>query len=180
MITQRCSTTCHHPFLRHCGLWCDSTVGIMDIIAGNHYQFDRRAVYERYHKTNIIHNTSGKWEISDHETKIFGHHSFFQGINDQTWQFLSDLTKKYQINDHFGHKIKTKLKTTKINDQIWSQDITNDQIWRVGLNFKWKVIYSWSPSKMKNNISKCTSIDKYKLTKTFHQKNANDKYCLFN
>ena len=27
--------------------------------------------------------TSGKLEISDQETKIFGHHSFFQGINDQ-------------------------------------------------------------------------------------------------
>ena len=32
-----------------------------------------------------IPSTSGKWEISDHETKNFGHHSFFKGINDQNW-----------------------------------------------------------------------------------------------
>ena len=29
--------------------------------------------------------TSAKWEISDQETKNFGHHNFFQGINDQNW-----------------------------------------------------------------------------------------------
>ena len=29
--------------------------------------------------------TSGKLEISDQETTSFGHHSFFQGINDQNW-----------------------------------------------------------------------------------------------
>ena len=28
-------------------------------------------------------NTSAKSEISDQETKNFGHHNFFQGINDQ-------------------------------------------------------------------------------------------------
>ena len=27
--------------------------------------------------------TSGKSEITDQETKNFGHHDFFQGINDQ-------------------------------------------------------------------------------------------------
>ena len=32
-----------------------------------------------------MHVTSGKWEISDHETKNFSHHSFFKGINDQNW-----------------------------------------------------------------------------------------------
>ena len=28
-------------------------------------------------------NTSGKCEISDHETKNFAHHNFFKGIHDQ-------------------------------------------------------------------------------------------------
>ena len=48
--------------------------------------------------------------------------------------------------------------------------LISDQIWRVGLNFNWKVIYSLSPSKMKGNINNCTSIVKYKLTEPFHQK----------
>ena len=30
-------------------------------------------------------HTSAKWEISDQETKNFGHHKFFQEINDQNW-----------------------------------------------------------------------------------------------
>ena len=55
----------------------------------------------------------------------------------------------------------------------------SDQIWRVGLNFNWKCIYSLSPSKMKRNINNCTSIGKYKWTKPFHQKNAKNKYCSF-
>ena len=32
---------------------------------------------------------------------------------------------------------------------------------------------------MKRKINNCTSIDKYKLTEPFHQKNAKDKYCSF-
>ena len=39
---------------------------------------------------------------------------FFQGINDQNSEILSELTK----NDQFGHGIRTKLKMTKINDQF--------------------------------------------------------------
>ena len=31
--------------------------------------------------------TSTKWEISDQETKNFGHHGFFQGINDKIDKF---------------------------------------------------------------------------------------------
>ena len=56
----------------------------------------------------------------------------------------------------------------------------SDQIWRVGLNFNWKGIYYWIPSKIKGNINNCTSIDKYKLTKPFHQKIEKNKYCFFN
>ena len=42
--------------------------------------------YEGQTKTTLATGrlfTSGKLEISDQETKIFGHHSVFQGINDQ-------------------------------------------------------------------------------------------------
>ena len=46
---------------------------------------------------------------------------------------------------------------------------TSNQIWRVGLNFNGKGIYSLSPSEMKGNINNCPSIDKYKLAKPFHQ-----------
>ena len=62
---------------------------------------------------------------------------------------------------HKGH-----LKTLYLH----SFNFNNDQIWRVGLNFNWKGIYSLSPSEIKGNINNCTSIDKYKLTKPFHQK----------
>ena len=54
---------------------------------------------------------------------------------------------------------------------------SSDQIWRVGLNFNWKGIYSLSPSEIKGNINNCPLIDKYKLAKPFHQKNAENKYC---
>ena len=47
----------------------------------------------------------------------------------------------------------------------------------VGINFNWKGIYSLNPSKMKGNINNCPLIDKYKLIKPFHQKNAKNKYC---
>ena len=62
-------------------------------------------------------------------------------------------------------------------NQNTNEVVISDQIWRVGLNFNWKGIYSCSPSKMKGNINNCTSIDKYKLTKPFQQKNAKNKYC---
>ena len=48
--------------------------------------------------------------------------------------------------------------------------VISDQILRVGLNFKWKGIYSWSPSKIKGNISNFTYFDKYKLPKPFTKK----------
>ena len=38
---------------------------------------------ERKKSPKRSYYTSGKLEISDQETKIFGHHSVFQGINDQ-------------------------------------------------------------------------------------------------
>ena len=44
------------------------------------------------------------------------------------------------------------------------------QIWKVGLNFNWKGIYSLNPSEMKGNINNCPLIDKYKLAKPFHKK----------
>ena len=56
---------------------------------------------------------------------------------------------------------------------LWLFDTwpTSDQVWRVGLSFNWKGIYSLNPSEMKGNINNCPLIDKYKLTKPFHQKN---------
>ena len=55
----------------------------------------------------------------------------------------------------------------------------NDQIWRVGLNFNWKGIYSLSPSEMKGNINNCTLMDKYKLTNPFHTKKCKNQILFF-
>ena len=40
-------------------------------------------------------NTSTKREISDKDTKKFGHHTF-HGINDENQEILSELTKNDQ------------------------------------------------------------------------------------
>ena len=61
--------------------------------------------------------------------------------------------------------------------KIWSL-ATNDQIWRVGLKFNWKGIYSLGTSEMKDNINNCTLIDKYKLTKPFHTQKCKKKKIL--
>ena len=56
--------------------------------------------------------------------------------------------------------------------------VATDQILRVGIS-KWKGIYSWSPSRMKGNISNYTLIDKYKLTKPFIKKMQKIKKKIF-
>ena len=56
---------------------------------------------------------------------------------------------------------------------------SSDQIWRVGLNFNWKGNYSVSPLEIKGNINNCLLIDKYKLTKPFHQKQCKKKILVF-
>ena len=51
------------------------------------YDFKRSSLCVKAYTTWLyIMHTSGKWEISDEETKNFGHQSFFQGINDQNWE----------------------------------------------------------------------------------------------
>ena len=43
----------------------------------------------------------------------------------------------------------------------------------------WKGIYSLIPSEMKGNINNCPLIDKYKLSKPFHQKKCKKQILFF-